>query len=136
MKNLVNYHGHKATSHDCDNVLLLLDDYECVSGQQINKNKTTMRHIKIALEYRKFSNMRNTWGCHPLWEGRKKASFNNLKERIWRKLQGWEEQLLSHAGREVLIKSIVQVILTYTMGCFKLSIGLCKEIEVLIKNFW
>ena len=56
MKNLVNYHGHRATSHDCDNVLLLLDDYECVSGQKINKNKTTMRHIKIALEDRKFSN--------------------------------------------------------------------------------
>ena len=25
----------------------------------------------------------------------KKASFNYIKERVWRKLQGWEEQLLS-----------------------------------------
>ena len=32
----------------------------------------------------------------------KKASFNYIKERIWRKLQGWKEQLLSQAGREIL----------------------------------
>ena len=79
MKNLVNYHGHRATSHDCDIVLLLLDDYECVLGQQINKNKTTMRHIKIALEYRKFSNMRNTWGCHLCGKGEKKPVLTILR---------------------------------------------------------
>ena len=67
---------------------------------------------------------------------RKKASFNYIKERVWRKLQGWEGKLLSLAGREVLIKSIIQAITTYTWGCFKLPIGLCNEIEVLIRRFW
>ena len=46
-----------------------------------------------------------------------KASFDYIKERVWRKLQGWEEKLLSQAGREVLIKAVVQAIPTYTMGC-------------------
>ena len=66
----------------------------------------------------------------------KKSSFNYIKERVWRKLQGWEEKLLSQAGREILIKAVVQAIPTYTMNCFKLPIGLCKEIEGLIWRFW
>ena len=55
---------------------------------------------------------------------------------MWRKLQGWEGKLLSQSGREVLLKAVIQAIPTYTMGCFKLPIGLCNEIEVLIKKFW
>ena len=50
-------------------------------------------------------------------------------------LQGWEGKLLSQVGREVLIKSVIQAITAYTMGCFKLSLGLCNEIEALIKKF-
>ena len=52
----------------------------------------------------------------------KKASFNYIKERVWRKLQGWEEQLLSQAVREILIKAVAQAIPTYTMHCFKLPL--------------
>ena len=66
----------------------------------------------------------------------KKSSFNYIKERVWRKLQGWEGKLLSQAGREVLIKSIIQSIPTYTMGCFKIPLGLCHDIEGMIKKFW
>ena len=36
----------------------------------------------------------------------------------------------------MLLKSIIQAIPTYSMGCFKLPIGLCHEIEALIKKFW
>ena len=67
----------------------------------------------------------------------KKASFNYIKERVWRKLQGWEGKLLSQAGREVLIKAIAQTIQTYAMGCFKLPLSLCHEIEAKVKKlFW
>ena len=52
------------------------------------------------------------------------------------KLQGWEGKLLSQARREVLIKTVIQAIPTYAMGYFKLPIGLCNEIEVLIRKFW
>lgn len=66
----------------------------------------------------------------------KKASLNYIKERFWSKLQGWMEKLLSQVGREILLKVVVQAIPTFAMSCFKLLIGLCDEIEVLIRKFW
>ena len=67
---------------------------------------------------------------------RKKATFEYIKERAWRKLNGWEEKLLSQVGRKILIKVVVHAILTYTMSCFKLPLGLCSNIECLIRKFW
>ena len=73
----------------------------------------------------------------PAFVGRaKKHSFVYINERIWKKLQGWKEKLLSQAGREVLIKSVIQAIPTYSMSCFKLLKGLIKDIEIMIQKFW
>ena len=36
----------------------------------------------------------------------------------------------------MLIKSVIQVIPTYTMSCFKLPKGLIKDLEILICKFW
>ena len=79
--------------------------------------------------------MRSIWVYLPLWRD-KKADFNYIKERVWKKMQGWNEKLLSQARREVLIKAVVQAILTYTMSCFKLPLGHCLKIESLTRRFW
>ena len=52
------------------------------------------------------------------------------------KITRWEGKLLSQVGREVLIKSIIQAIPTFAMGYFKLPIGLCHEIEAMLKKIW
>ena len=36
----------------------------------------------------------------------KKQSFVYIRERVWRKLQGWKEKLLSQAGREVFMNDV------------------------------
>ena len=72
----------------------------------------------------------------PIVVGRnKKASLNYIKDRVWGKLQGWKEKLLSQVGKEVLLKAVVQAIPTFAMSCFKLLVGLCQDIEMFIHKF-
>ncbi|KAL0003476.1 hypothetical protein SO802_017257 [Lithocarpus litseifolius] len=49
---------------------------------------------------------------------------------------GWKEKLLFQAGREVLIKAVIQALPSFAMSCFKLPSSLCHEIEILIRKFW
>ncbi|XP_071684967.1 uncharacterized mitochondrial protein AtMg00310-like [Lolium perenne] len=64
------------------------------------------------------------------------GAFKYLKDRVWKKVQGWLELLLSVAGKEVLIKAVAQAILTFSMSCFRLPKGLCEHLNSLIRNFW
>ena len=41
---------------------------------------------------------------------------------------------MSQASREVLLKSVIQAIPIFIMGCFNLPLGLCNDIEALIKK--
>ena len=132
---------------ECGKVLEILEMYEATSRQKVNRSKTSLffskctstevkHEIMVALDVLEIKQYEWYLGL-PSFVGKgKKARFNNIKERVWRKLQGWEGKLLSQAGREVLLKAVIQVIPTYTMGCFKLPIGLCNEIKILIKKFW
>ena len=62
---------------------------------------------------------------------RKNVILNYIKDRVWGKLQGWKEKILSQAGKEVLLNALVQVILTFAISFFLLLIGLCQYIEML-----
>jgi hypothetical protein len=64
------------------------------------------------------------------------GAFKYLRDRVWKRVQGWLELLLSMGGKEVLIKSIAQAIPTFSMSCFKLPRGLCLHLNSLIRNFW
>ena len=127
-------------------MLKILAEYEEVSGQKI-KEKTSLffskstnndvkEEIKNVLGVNEIRSYERYLGLPSLVGRDKKASFSYIKERVWRKLQGWEGKLLSQASREVLIKAIAQAISTYVMGCFKLPLGLCHEIEAMVKKFF
>ena len=80
--------------------------------------KDTIR-VPIVQHYEKYLGL-------PSFVGQKKKEcFDNIKQQVWKKLQGWEGKLLSQAGREILIKAVAQALPTYSMSCFKLPVGLC-----------
>ncbi|KAL3502872.1 hypothetical protein ACH5RR_037321 [Cinchona calisaya] len=66
----------------------------------------------------------------------KEEVFGFIRDRVKAKLAGWKDKLLSPASKEVLIKSMVQALPTYTMSYFKLSKKLCKDINSSMANFW
>lgn len=63
-------------------------------------------------------------------------TFKYLSDRILEKIQGWMSKLLSVGGKEVLIESIVQEIHVYSVSCFRLPRGLCRDIDSLTTQFW
>jgi hypothetical protein len=137
----------RARRDECETLLNILSQYEAVLGQQINRDKTTLFFSKstpaskqtellqllgvpAVKEYEKYLGL-------PSFVGRsRRESFTQIKESIWQRLQGWKQKLLSQAGRETLIKAVVQAIPAFSMSCFKLPMSLCQDIEVLIWKFW
>lgn len=64
------------------------------------------------------------------------GTFIYLKDRMWQRILGWKENLLSRARKEILIKAVAQAIPTFAMGCFDLTKGLCDKISAMIARFW
>ena len=137
----------RATSHDCQKMLEILSSYDRVSGQKLNRDKTTLffskstpidmqQKIMDDLGVTTLKNYDKYLGLPSMVGRNKRVSFEHLKQRVWKRLKGWEGKLLSQAGREVLIKSVIQAIPTYTMSCFKLPVTLCHELESLVWKFW
>ncbi|KAL0433207.1 UNVERIFIED_CONTAM: putative mitochondrial protein [Sesamum latifolium] len=74
----------------------------------------------------------------PLAIGRSmKVLITGMKDRIWAKLNNWATKKHSEAGRTILIKTVIQAIPTYVMGCFRIPNIYLNEIESLMENyFW
>jgi hypothetical protein len=49
------------------------------------------------------------------------GTFKFLKDRVWGKVKGWIEKILSLGGKAVLIKSIAQAIPVYPMALFQVT---------------
>jgi hypothetical protein len=65
----------------------------------------------------------------------KQEAFEYIKEKIWARIQGWKEKLLSMAEKEILIKSIAQAIPTYAMSCFNLTKSFCDQVRAMICRY-
>ena len=59
-----------------------------------------------------------------------------FRRKLPKKLLGWKEKFISKAGREVLIKTIVQTIPTYSMSIFKIPTALCNIINSSLAKYW
>ena len=133
----------RARVDDVRKIQEILGKYEKASGQKINNDKTTLffssnvansskelvKNLLGVLEIKEYEKYLGL----PVVVGRnKKASLNYIKDRVWGKLQRWKEKLLSQAGKEVLLKAVVQAIPTFAISCFRLPVDLCQDIEMLI----
>lgn len=125
----------------------LLDLYARASGQMVNFEKSSLTFsngvnlgvrnqiaallgVNIVASHDKYLGM-------PAMVGRSKREiFSYLRDKVWKRIQGWGERTLSGAGKEILIKAVLQAIPTYIMSCFLLPSYLIKSIEAAIRSFW
>jgi hypothetical protein len=137
----------KATSESARTLQNILQLYEMCSGQTINYDKSSvmfsentsiarknqvLRELNIRAEARteKYLGL-------PVYVGRSRSQiFAYLKDRIWKKIQGWKERMLSKVGKDILIKACAQAIPTFAMSCFDLTKTLCEEISIMICRYW
>jgi hypothetical protein len=63
-------------------------------------------------------------------------AFPSIKDRVCKRLNDWKLKFLSLAGKEVLLKVVVQVVPTYSMSIFLLPKTLCKELNSMMQRFW
>lgn len=73
----------------------------------------------------------------PLIRSRSKSvAFGDIQIRIDHKISGWKSNLLSQAGRTMLIKSIAAFIPIYGMSSMLLPQSICHKIDSQFRRFW
>lgn len=69
--------------------------------------------------------------------GRKKREILGfIKNKVIGRISSWNNKFLSKAGREIMIKNVLQAIPTYAMSLFLLPHDICSSIEVVLNGFW
>ncbi|KAL9676306.1 hypothetical protein QQ045_004520 [Rhodiola kirilowii] len=125
----------------------LLKSYEEISGQKVNLmksevvcSKNVQESVRNAIVDRmgmKIVDAHSSYlGLPIIFSNKKVDLFRIIEEKVLRKIGDWKHKLLSYAGREVLIKSILQAIPLYAMSCFKIPLSLCRRLARDLVNFW
>ncbi|KAL5544106.1 hypothetical protein UlMin_007890 [Ulmus minor] len=114
-----------------------LNSYAKASGQLINFDKSALS-FSPNTKYSDNDVICSIFGVnqvqnHELYLGipifsmrNKRIQFGYVRDRVIRKIQGWKEKTFLQGGREVLLKSVVQSIPTYTMSCLLSLIAILK----------
>jgi hypothetical protein len=136
-----------ATKRSADRVASILHNYHRGSGQLVNKQKSaiffsdncqtedrTAVHDSLGIETEALG---EKYLGLPTSAGKvSDGVFEYIPGRIRQFIAGWGGNLLSCAGREVLIKANAQAVPTYPMGCFRLPAPICKKMKTYISNYW
>ncbi|CAN1783042.1 hypothetical protein LINPERHAP1_LOCUS16137 [Linum perenne] len=113
-----------ATISEAKNIMLVLNRYCQVSGQAINVLKSSILFstntpdlLKNTIAFEFGVNVSypigNYIGVPAEWGLTKKNTFRYMLDRLTAKACSWQSSLLSHAGRSIMIKSILQALPSY-----------------------
>ena len=121
----------------------ILERYERASGQKLNKDKTSLffshntssekrEEISQLLGLKAMEKYEKYLGLPTLVGRLRLKAFKGIKDKVWAQLNDWKVHFLSQAGKEILIKAVIQAIPTYCMSVFLLPLSLCKELNSLM----
>ncbi|GAU14651.1 hypothetical protein TSUD_97150 [Trifolium subterraneum] len=137
----------RASVAEVNELMRILHTYETASGQEVNLVKSEVfisRNMSQAAkeDLSRILGVKLVLGMGiylglPSMVGRsKKTIFSYIKDRIWRRINSWRGRALSKAGKEIMIKSVLQAIPSYVMSMFILPASLIDDIEKMINAFW
>jgi ribonuclease HI len=125
----------------------LLENYERGSGQRLNKDKTSIffsrntsqedRRCILQLSGIPATQRYDKYLGLPALVGKSRIrEFQSIIDRVKGRVLDWKVKFLSQAGKEILLKAVVQAIPTYSMSIFLLPTTLCKELNSIMQKFW
>ncbi|XP_031121072.1 uncharacterized protein LOC116024317 [Ipomoea triloba] len=125
----------------------ILREYGSASGQKVNLDKTSIvfgrnvhqedkEAICETLGVREQQGGANYLGLPGYVGRRKREILGFIRDRVRARIVNWGNRFLSRAGREVLLKTVLQSIPNYAMNVFLLPKGLCCEVERVMNSFW
>ncbi|OMO55679.1 reverse transcriptase [Corchorus capsularis] len=125
----------------------IIQVYSAASGQLINLDKSSLifsantpadirQDLARCLQIREAENPGIYLGFRSTWGKTKCGALSYIKEKVEARLKSWKQQLLSLAGKEILIKAVASSIPAYVMMCFKFPKKVCADINSMVANFW
>jgi hypothetical protein len=123
----------------------ILELYERASGQMLNRDKTSIFFSRNTCNSVKENILRlagvpttqryDKYLGLPALVGKSRIrEFQSIKDIVRNRINEWKTKFLAQAGKEVLLKAVVQAIPTYSMSLFLLPKSLCKEINSIMQR--
>ncbi|CAM8940407.1 unnamed protein product [Rhodiola kirilowii] len=125
----------------------ILSQYEEASGQRVNFEKSEIsfskntpadvrRSIGGIFRVPQVSSHSKYLGLPLIIGQRKTEAFRGIVEKVWKRVNDWKGKLLSAAGKEILIKAVLQALPVYTMSVYSVPRKVVDDISKLIYQFW
>jgi hypothetical protein len=127
-------------------VMSTLDDFCTASGLKVNTLKSKAmcsrmvqvdrKHaLKEVSDIRFVADLGHYLGF-PLVKGRvSKDVYNDILDRVQKKLASWKGNLLNKAGRACLVKSVTTAIPVYTMQLHHIPTNVCNQLDKIARSF-
>uniref|UniRef100_A0A803P542 Reverse transcriptase domain-containing protein n=1 Tax=Cannabis sativa TaxID=3483 RepID=A0A803P542_CANSA len=135
------------TPHSSEAINSILHTYHQATGQLVNRDKSSIlfstntsqdsqHRFQTALQLASEGFISKYLGV-PHCVGRvTNISFHYLIQNVSSKMNIWYDKFYSRAGKETLIKAIIQPILSFAMSYFKIPKSICQTIQRLVSKFW
>lgn len=137
----------RANDREVASMKRILQIYEEASDQSINYAKSEVsfsrsveqgvqQSLAEALSVRAALGTEKYLGVPSLIGRSKKNTFAYVKDRVWKHISSWNGRSLTKAGKEVMIKSVLQSIPSYVMGTYLLPPSVYDEIQKMMNSYW
>lgn len=88
----------------------------------LNCPKHTKRLLLLVLNINHQEGFGQYLGSQADFGASKKKVFEEVRNGVDERVNGWAKQFISQVGKEVLIKSVATTLPNYAMSCFKLPV--------------
>lgn len=137
----------KADQIEAEKVLEVLSSYEKASGQCINRGKSTVFFSSNIMQYnresicqklqiREADHTSKYLGLPNILGRNKSVIFGYLKDKVITSMKNWTKRNFSKPAKEILIKTVAQILPSYVMNVFLLPLELTRDMERAMVNIF